>query len=511
MNEQALSDLKVLEYADFISGPFCAKLMADLGAEVIKIEEPSFGDTARQTGPFPNDIPHPERSGLFLYLNTNKRSITLNPQTLTGANMFRELVKTADILVENISPSTMEKLGLDYESLRQLNPRLIMTSVTPFGQFGPYSHYKANDLICYQMSGLGYHTRAWGVEPRLKPVKPGGRQSDFIAGSTAAVATMFAVAARQALGVGQHLDVSQQESIACFLRNGVSAYTYDPEGMYRNWFGSRARTRRRGFGYLPCKDGYVINGSREEYQWRALMELVVGDEWEQDKRFKGALNGEFDVNTFLVEWGETIGSVILEWTMKRTKEEVTTAAQSRGVPIVPWGGSFGFGYLRCKDGYVVNGCREEYQWRPLLELVVGDEWEKDERFKGAPNGEYDFATFTREWGATIGSVILEWTTKHTREEVTTAAQSKGVPIVPCNSTEDLFKSSQFAERGFFVEIDHSETGKLSYPGAPYKLSETPWRVDQPAPLLGQHNEEILCGKLGYSKQDLVRLRESGVI
>ena len=418
MSDQALADLKVVEYADFISGPFCAKLMADLGAEVIKIEEPSLGDTARRTGPFPNDIPHPERSGLFLYLNANKRSIALNPQTTTGASIFKELVKTADILIENMPPSTMEKLGLDYQSLRQINPGLIMTSVTPFGQFGSYSHYLANDLICCQMSGLAYHTPGGGVDSPEgdPPLKPGGRQSDYIAGSTAAAATMFAVIARQSLGVGQHLDVSQQESIACFLRHQVPFYTYDPEGAYQRAFGSRARIRRGAFGYLPCKDGYVINGSREEYQWRPLIGLAAGDKWEQDERFKGALEGEFDLATFMLEWGESVRSVLVEWTMK-----------------------------------------------------------------------------------------------HTTEEVTAAAQSKGIPIVPCNMTEDLFESPQLAEREFFVEIDHPETGKLSYPGAPYQLSETPWRVDRPAPLLGQHNEEILCGRLGYSKEDLVRLRESGVI
>ncbi len=418
MSDQALADLKVLEYADFISGPFCTKLMADLGAEVIKIEQPSLGDPARRTGPFPNDIPHPERSGLFLYLNTNKRSMTLDPLTQTGASIFKELVKTVDILVENMPPSTMEKLGLDYESLSQLNPGLIMTSVTPFGQFGPYSHYKANDLICCQMSGLAYHTPAGGVDNPEEgpPLKPGGRQSDFIAGSTAAAATMFAVIARQTLGVGQHLDVSQQESIASFLRHQVPFYTYDPEGAYQRAFGSRARIRRGAFGYLPCKDGYVINGSREGYQWRDLMVLAAGDEWEKDERFKGALDGEFDLATFLLEWGESVRSVLLEWTMK-----------------------------------------------------------------------------------------------HTTGEVTAAAQSKGIPIVPCNSTEDLFESSHLAEREFFTEIDHSQTGKLTYPGAPYQLSETPWRVDRSAPLLGQHNEEILCGKLGYSKQELVSMRESGVI
>ena len=416
MSEQALSDLKVIEYANFISAPFCAKLMADLGAEVIKIEKPPLGDTARKAGPFPGDNPHPEKSGLFLYLNTNKRSLTLNPETRTGAKIFKELVKMADVLVENMPPPTMEDLGLDYESLSQINPKLIMTSVTPFGQFGPYSHYKANDLICSNMAGITYHTPAEGVETAEEPpLKPGGRQSDFIAGSTAATATMFAVIHRRATGVGQHMDVSQQESIASFIRHQVPYYTYDPEGAYLIRYGDRVRGKVRGLGYMPCQDGYIINGSREEYQWRAFLELVAGAEWEKDERIKELFNGEFDLFTFMEK--------------------------------------------------------------------------------------YDI----------IKPMILEWVSRHTREEITRLAQQKGIPIVPCNSVEDLFESPHLAEREYFVEIDHPQTGPLSYPGAPYRLSETPWRVNNPAPLLGQHNEEILCGRLGYSKQDLVMMRELGVI
>jgi crotonobetainyl-CoA:carnitine CoA-transferase CaiB-like acyl-CoA transferase len=158
----ALADLKVVEYADSISGSYCGKLMADLGADVIKIEAPTSGDTARKTGPFPNDIPDAEKSGLFLYLNTNKRSVTLDLTTKAGADIFRELVKTADVLIENTHPSTMAGLGLDYESLSQINPRLVMTSVTPFGQSGPYSQWKGNDLICTHMSGLAFHTPMGG-------------------------------------------------------------------------------------------------------------------------------------------------------------------------------------------------------------------------------------------------------------------------------------------------------------------------------------------------------------
>ncbi len=417
MSEQALGDLRIIEYGDFISGPFCAKLLADLGADVIKIEEPLCGDSARRTGPFFNDVPDSEGSGLFLYLNTNKRGITLNLGTSTGVKVFRELVRNADVLIENTAPQTMTNLGLDYGSLSQSNPRLVMTSVTPFGQVGPYSQYKANDLICCNMTGLAYHTPAGGVENPAEqpPLKPGGRQSDFITGSTAAAATLFAVIARDSLGAGQQVDVSHQESVAAFLRSNVPAYTYDSQGAGVRLPGGRQGSRIRGIGYLPCRDGHIVNGCREEYQWRALLELAAGEEWEQDARLQGLFSEQFELFAFL------------------------------------------------------------------------DKWE------------------------TIRPVVLEWTMEHTKEEIASLAQSKGIPIVPANSAEDIFNSRQFAERGFLVDIDHPHAGRLRYPGAPYKLSGTPWQARRCAPLLGQHNEEVLCGDLGYSEQDLTAMRAAGVI
>ncbi len=604
MSDGALSDLTVLEYGDFVSGPFCTKLMADLGADVIKIETPTSGDAARQTGPFPGDIPHPEKSGLFLYLNTNKRSVTLDPRTSTGARIFKELVKTADILVENMPPSTMADLGLDYESLCRINPRLIMTSITPFGQFGPYSHREANDLICCHMSGLPFHTPIGGLDsPDRPPLKPGGRQSEFIAGSTAAAATMLAVIARKTLGIGQHLDVSQQESIASFLRHQVAFCTYDPEEEVNlRQFDGAARLPR----ILPCRDGFVVNRCREEHQWEALLTLAAGDGWKEDRRVSGAMDGEFDLASLLTEPSETVQPVIAEWTMQRTRDEVTAAAQSKGLPILSpagafgfaylpckdgfvinrcreqgqwralldlilgdgwdkdkqfgalvsetfdlaafwaesapiiwpmmlqWaksrtkdeimaaaelrdipivlpGGFYGFGYLPCKDGYVVSGCREEYQWREFIGLVAGDSWEENERFKGLMDGDFDIAVFLAEAGPAIWPMMLAWAESRTREEITVAAQQRGIPIVPCNSTEDVFRSPHFLERQFLVEIDHPQTGKLSYPGAPYHLSETPWQVDRPAPLLGEHNEEILSARLGYTEEELASMRTSGVI
>ncbi len=150
MDREALSGLKMLEYGEFISGPYCGKLLADLGAEVIKVEQPGLGDKARRWGPFPQDLPHPEKSGLFLCLNTNKSGVTLNLSSNAGVKIFKELVKQVDVLVENNLPKEMERLGLDYESLHQINPRLVVTSITPFGQTGPYRDYKGCDLIGFK-------------------------------------------------------------------------------------------------------------------------------------------------------------------------------------------------------------------------------------------------------------------------------------------------------------------------------------------------------------------------
>src|SRR5437868_3530632 len=133
MQQQALSDLKILEYGQLASAPYCAKLMADLGAEVIKVESPDSGDEARRRGPFYGDTPHPERSGMFLYYNTNKLGITLNLEEPAGQQIFRDLIRQTDIFLHNLTPRRMEQLGLTYEALQPLNPKLIMTSITPFG------------------------------------------------------------------------------------------------------------------------------------------------------------------------------------------------------------------------------------------------------------------------------------------------------------------------------------------------------------------------------------------
>jgi CoA:oxalate CoA-transferase len=405
MAEGVLSDLKVVEYANFISGPQCARSLADFGAEVIKVEEPGFGDQGRNAGPFPDDIPHPEKSGLFLCLNANKLGVTLNVRTKVGLKIFKELIKDADILVENNPSRLMAELGLDYDTLKEVNPRLIMTSITPFGQTGPYRDYKSCDLISLQMAVSGYMCPVGVTEPEKQPpLRHGGWQADLGAANTAALLTMFAVFNREKTGLGEHIDISEQEVVLNHIRPWLGNW------LSENKKEGRSRLEREMPAIpLPCKDGHVFYCLVTEPQWQAFKSMIGSS---------------------------------LDW--------VT-------VELYP------------------------------------DRWAR-----GA------------NWDS-IEPAIIEYMSEHTKEEIIQEGRDRHFVIGPVNTTEDVVKSEQLAFRGFFVDVDHPEVGKVKLPGLPYKMSRTPWQVSRPAPLLGQHNEEVFCCRLGYSKEDLVRMRQAGVI
>ncbi|MFC1868936.1 CaiB/BaiF CoA transferase family protein, partial [Thermodesulfobacteriota bacterium] len=201
--EQPLSGVKILDLTGYIAGPYCTKLLADYGADVIKVENPDGGDPARKLGPFFNDEPHPEKSGLFLYLNTNKRGITLNLETETGRRIFNELAEHADILVESFSPRVMPSLGLGYENMGKINPGLVMTSISDFGQTGPYRDFKGSELIYQGYGGPMYLT---GTDEG-GPLKRGGNIIQYQVGSVAAVATMVAFYGAEMTGRGDHVDI----------------------------------------------------------------------------------------------------------------------------------------------------------------------------------------------------------------------------------------------------------------------------------------------------------------
>src|SRR5258706_3500615 len=167
-------NIKVVELCDLVAGPYCGKLLADFGADVIKIERPGKGDDARHLGPFKGDVPNSEASGTFLYLNTNKRSVVLDIETEDGRAVLRALLRDADVLIEDKMPGELARLGLGFDELHTLNPNLIVTSITPFGQTGPYRHYKALHLNLYHASGQGYLLPMFAINLDVPPCQGPG-------------------------------------------------------------------------------------------------------------------------------------------------------------------------------------------------------------------------------------------------------------------------------------------------------------------------------------------------
>jgi CoA:oxalate CoA-transferase len=188
MGEQPFSDIKVLDFTWHISGPYCTKLLADYGAEVIKVERPGERDPARCVGPFLDDDPHPEKSLLFSHLNLNKKGVSLNLKSGTGRKIILELVKEMDVVVESFSPGVMERLGLNYERLKKVNPKLVVTSISNFGQTGPYRDYKLSELVLN-----GFHAMIHNGDFNRYPLKKGANVCQYQAGSVAAVATIGAL------------------------------------------------------------------------------------------------------------------------------------------------------------------------------------------------------------------------------------------------------------------------------------------------------------------------------
>ena len=322
-----LSGIRVVEYGDFISGPYCARLLADAGAEVIKVETPQ-GDEARRRGPFPEDKPDPNKSGLFMYLNLNKRGTVLDLSQPQDMETLLELLKRADILVENHSPESMKKLGLDYSSLHALFPGLIITSISPFGQTGPYRDYKGDDLIALNMGGLAYatpglpdHIEAPTEEP---PLRPATYLSDFAAGVVASSATFLALFSRGRDGLGRHVDVSQQEVIASMLVWDTTHYSYlgTPKPRYPTVQAGLAPNT-----YLPCKDGYVAIVTFSDDHWRKLAEIMGVQDL--------AKNELFEESPSRAQYWDALEPIILEWTMAHTGEEILELTQSKGLPCFP--------------------------------------------------------------------------------------------------------------------------------------------------------------------------------
>lgn len=320
MPQGALEGLRVVELGQMVSAPYCAKLFSDFGADVIKVEPPT-GDIARRWGPFPDDEPHPERSGLFAILNTNKRGVTLDLDEREAREMFLRLIESADVLIENNAPALMERRGLDYASLEAVNPELVMISITPFGQTGPYRDWNAYDLNAFHMTGIS--SRYCG-RPGEAPLEHGTFSADYYAATTAAAWGLAAAFGREIVGGGQQVDVSAAEAIATTFVGGQTIGGYAQNRVF---------DRRTGVGMglsapaaiLPCKDGHVWMMVLETGQWRSLVRAMGNPEWAQLEMF--------DELTVRGQNKDLIYPLVQEWTMERGKFEIMEICQAEGAPV----------------------------------------------------------------------------------------------------------------------------------------------------------------------------------
>jgi crotonobetainyl-CoA:carnitine CoA-transferase CaiB-like acyl-CoA transferase len=250
MAERALEGLRVVDVSQGIAGPYATKLLADSGALVTKVEPPG-GDYTRRLGPFPNDVPDPEQSGLFLHLNTSKRGITLDISVPTGQVILKKLLASADVFVASERTSTLASWGLTYDDLKADFPELIVAQVSPFGATGPYADYDGNSLTAMAMSTIMYNTG----EPDREPLATGGEVGEYVAGVHLWIGILAALEQRAKSGGGEHVDVGLTDAVAAADEYNVAMYGF--QGAVRRRYYSR-----HIFGYpndiMACADGYVV-------------------------------------------------------------------------------------------------------------------------------------------------------------------------------------------------------------------------------------------------------------
>ncbi len=316
-----LSGLRVLDLANEM-GLYCTKLLADLGADVIKIEPPE-GDAARGIGPFYRDQVHREKSLTWFHFNTNKRGITLNLQTADGRGLFEQLAARADVIVETFAPGTLEKMGLGWDRLATVNPRLILASLTPFGQSGPWRDYRASALVGSAVGGL-LSTCGW---PGKAPETIGAAPAYHMVSVQAAVGILMALFERTRTQRGRHVDVSMHASVPVTLM--VSVPIYQRTGQLRLREGDKHSDAAHGI--FPCKDGYIDFRLRFQ-NWKAFVE------WLDKDGLAGELRGEEWKDHWFRQRPENVQKIdekFRAFLLKYNKKELYEEGQERGFEIAP--------------------------------------------------------------------------------------------------------------------------------------------------------------------------------
>ena len=393
MPEGMLHPYRVLDLTDE-KGVFCGKLLADLGADVMMIEHPK-GNSARGLGPFYKDGGDPEKSLFWFAYNTGKRGITIDIEKAHDREIFIKLVKTADVVIESFPPGHLEKQGLGYGDLEKINPNIILVSISPFGQTGPYKKYKGPDIVAWAMGG---QTHPWGDSDR-PPVRISHHsQSHLQAGADAAVGAMMALLHRKKTGQGQHVDVSIEEAVAHVSSYHTAIWDMMKVNLPRGK-GMRPNNPIKVRAMWPCKDGYVI--------------------W--------------------IYWG----GLSVDWNL----------------PIVRWMIDEGMA-----DDYIKN-----FDWATL-----------------------DYDTAEQETVDRIEAPTAKFILSHTKAQLWEGALKYRAQLYPVATAPDLFDSIQLAHRGFWVNLEHPELDtSIPYPGPFAKTTHAEPRVTFRAPLIGEHNEDIL--------------------
>ena len=407
----ALAGLRIVDMSG-MAGQYCGKMFADLGAEVILVEPPG-GSSVRREGPFLNDRPHHETSLAFTYFNTGKRGIVLDLDCPAGQMIMRRLVGGADLLIETEKPGVMSARGLDFDALAKSAPNIIATSITPFGQTGPFAKYEAEDLVMLAIGGL----LSLGGYVDSEPIAAYGNQAYLAGAQFAAVASLMALFANErerANARGRHIDISIQECVVLALEN--AAQFVDLENITRRREGGQQKLA--GMGLFQCLDGYVY--------------LMAG----------GIASSSFWDNT--INWFE--------------QEDIAGASQ-----------------------------------------LKEDQWRRQEYL------ETDAAK------AIFERIFAPFAARHTKSYLYSAGQARRIPICPVNTTKDIVENKQLESREFFAQVPHTFSRELlQVPGAPYRLTETPWRLSRPSPMLGEHTSQVLS-ELGFGIDAQSAFFKAGVL
>ncbi len=397
LNEGALQGIKILDLTRVLAGPYSTMIMGDLGAEIIKLEIPGKGDDTRQFGPFIG-----EESSYFMNLNRNKKGITLNLKAEQGKEIFRRMVKEADVVIENFRPGTMEKLGLGYEELRKINPGIIYGCISGFGHYGRYKDRAGYDIIAQAMGGL-MSTTGW---PGGKPTRTGTAMGDVLAGLSLTIGVLAALNSKRNTGLGQKVDVALVDSVVSSLE--------------------------------------IIN------------------------------------QIYLVEG--------------RNPERIGNRYES----VYPYDS------FECSDGSMVIGCGNDKLWSKLCNTMGMPELIEDERY------DTNFKRVKNH--ADVKFIVEKWTVDNSIDDNVKMLLDNGIPAAPINTIERVVKDPHITiDREMFVEMEHPIAGNMKITGQHIKLSETKAEIKTPAPLLGQHNYEVLKSLLHLTEEEISILEKDNII